>query len=97
MLRQVEMLKSGHEGPILIRELLDICDTEGNSHNGGGSFTIEKHEPNGVYVKFEPGQNRSIGARGAAGEIGSPITSFYAPGARIGQSPGGGILSPSGF
>lgn len=97
VLRQVEMLKTGHEGPILLRELLDICDTEGNSQNGGGSFTVEKYEPNGLYVKFEPGHNRSIGARGAAGEIGSPITSFYTPGARMAQPPGGGVISSSGF
>jgi hypothetical protein len=96
VLRQVELLKPGNEGPISFRELLDICDTEGNPQNGGGSFTIETHEPNGYYVKFEPGRNRSMSARGAAGDIGSPITSFLAPGARIAPSPGGG-LSPSGF
>lgn len=93
----MELLKAGHEGPITLREMLDICDTEGNSQNGGGTFTVESHEPNGLYVKFEPGQNRSIGVRGAAGEIGSPITSFYTPGARMPQPPGGGVLPPSGF
>lgn len=97
VLRQVELLKAGHEGPITLREMLDICDTEGNSQNGGGTFTVESYEANGLYVKFEPGQNRVIGARAAAGEIGSPITSFYTPGARMGQPPGGGVLAPSGF
>lgn len=97
VLRQVELLKSGHEGSIFLRELLDICDTEGNSQNGGGSFIVEKHEPNGLYIKFEPGHDRSVGARGAAGEIGSPMTSFYAPGVRMAQPPVGGVLSPSGF
>ena len=97
MLRQVELLKSGHEGPISLRELLDISDTEGNSQNGGGSFTVENYEPNGFYIKFQPGYNMSIGARGAAREIGSPVPSFYAPGVRMAQAPMEGILSPSGF
>ncbi|KAL3469542.1 salt tolerance down-regulator-domain-containing protein [Aspergillus californicus] len=73
---QVEELQPD-EPTIPQREMLDICDTEGNAQNGGGSFAIKTDET-GVFVKFEPDTNSGVtGQRGsiAPGEIGSPIPS----------------------
>jgi hypothetical protein len=70
-----EQVDSGSslEQPVSEQELLDICETEGNAINGGGSFDIRK-ENNGNYsIRYEnnmPGPNRPVGA---PGEIGSPI------------------------
>jgi len=102
IMRQVEQLKPPHEGPVQLRELLQICDTEGNAQNGGGSFTIQDEPPHGIWVKWEPENSGPMGARGAGapGEIGSPMmgSSMAAfGGSRAFQPPGGGIASPSGF
>ncbi|KAL2796890.1 salt tolerance down-regulator-domain-containing protein [Aspergillus keveii] len=81
VLRQVEQLQPSNEAPIALKEMLDICDTEGNAQNGGGSFSIQKNEK-GEFVKFEPGTNSAAsGKRGsiAPGEIGSPLNSNSIP------------------
>ncbi|KAL8680675.1 MAG: hypothetical protein Q9186_003160 [Xanthomendoza sp. 1 TL-2023] len=99
VLRQVHMMKPSSEGAISLQEMLDICDTEGNNQNGGGSFTTENQEDAGVFVKFESGRNPSISMRGAPGDIGSPIQgSAFAgfAGPRPFQQ-AGGTHAPSGF
>ncbi|KAL4928400.1 putative stress response protein Nst1 [Aspergillus undulatus] len=81
VLRQVEQLRPLNEPAIPLKEMLDICDTEGNPQNGGGSFSI-KSNSNGDLVKFEPDTNSTTtGHRGsiAPGEIGSPIPSSTVP------------------
>ncbi len=86
VLRQVEMMKPTGEATISLQEMMNICDTEGNNQNGGGSFTIESTEktgpgPGGTFVKFESGRNTSMSSRGGApGEIGSPIVGGAFPG-----------------
>ncbi|ODH53438.1 hypothetical protein GX48_00268 [Paracoccidioides brasiliensis] len=78
VLRQVEQLNPPTEPPITLDELLDICDTEGNPQNGGGSFAIKNEGPRVTFVKFEPDNNSMSSApRGsiAPGDIGSPIPS----------------------
>ncbi|KAJ6105723.1 hypothetical protein N7512_009240, partial [Penicillium capsulatum] len=75
VLGQVQQLRSSSEPAISLDEMLDICDTEGNHQNGGGSFSI-KEDGNGRYVKFEPDTNSAAaGPRGSIvpGDIGSPI------------------------
>lgn len=75
VLGQVEQLRSSSEPAISLDEMLDICDTEGNPQNGGGSFSIKEDE-NGRYVKFEPDTNSAVaGNRGSLvpGDIGSPV------------------------
>ena len=87
VLRTVDVMKPSHEGPISMEEMLDICDTEGNTQNGGGSFKIDAHGPVGMYVKFEPGRSTSM----SMGEIGSPVTGGAMPafgGGRGFQQPG---------
>lgn len=76
VLRQVEQLNPPNEPQITLNELLDICDTEGNPQNGGGSFAIKTEGTRGTFVKFEPDNNSMLsGPRGsiAPGDIGSPI------------------------
>ncbi|KAK6840417.1 hypothetical protein PG995_016171 [Apiospora arundinis] len=68
----VESINTGET--ISESELLDMCETEGNPQNGGGSFDIRQDDATGkVSVRFDPS---SPGARnvGAPGEIGSPIS-----------------------
>ncbi|KAL4915320.1 salt tolerance down-regulator-domain-containing protein [Aspergillus aurantiobrunneus] len=86
VLRQVEQLRPPNEPSIPLKEMLDICDTEGNAQNGGGSFSIKSSE-NGELVKFEPDNNSAAtGPRGsiAPGEIGSPIHSSTNPAVGVG-------------
>ncbi|KAL4896941.1 salt tolerance down-regulator-domain-containing protein [Aspergillus ambiguus] len=81
VLRQVEQLRPSNEPSISLKEMLDICDTEGNTQNGGGSFSIRNDEM-GEFVKFEPDNNSAAsGHRGSIvpGEIGSPVPSSSMP------------------
>lgn len=100
VLRQVELMKPASEGTITLQEMLDICDTEGNNQNGGGSFIIESQGDTGTFVKFESGRNTSMSTRGGVpGDIGSPISGGAFPGfggLRPFQQPGG-LHNPSGF
>ncbi|KAK8044470.1 hypothetical protein PG993_004494 [Apiospora rasikravindrae] len=71
--------------PISQSELLDMCETEGNAQNGGGSFDIRQDEASGkVSVRFDPssGGTAAAGSRnvGAPGEIGSPIVGMGSAG-----------------
>lgn len=98
VLRQVELMRPSNEGSVSLKEVLDICDAKGNAQNGGGSFTLEIHEPNKPFVKFEPGRNVSMTIRSAAGDMVSQIPPFYIPTHGGGRAPQqGGVLSPSGF
>jgi hypothetical protein len=101
ILRQVDQLRPPNEGAVALDELLQICESEGNARNGGGSFIIQQ-EPHGLWVKYEPENNGSMGrgGAGAPGDIGSPMmgTSNMYGGQRGFAPPGpGGVTSPSGF
>ncbi|KKK22980.1 stress response protein [Aspergillus rambellii] len=90
VLRQVEQLQPSSEPSISLKEMLDICDTEGNAQNGGGSFSVKSNET-GEFVKFEPDNNSAAGGQRssiAPGEIGSPIPHSSIPAF-------GGIGTPS--
>ncbi|KAI0020495.1 salt tolerance down-regulator-domain-containing protein [Xylariomycetidae sp. FL0641] len=58
-------------------ELLDMCETEGNAHNGGGTFDVRRGADGKVAIKFEMdgglGSSQFPRTVGAPGEIGSPI------------------------
>ncbi|PWY87817.1 hypothetical protein BO94DRAFT_546003 [Aspergillus sclerotioniger CBS 115572] len=93
VLRQVDQLRPSDEPPITLKEMLDICDTEGSTQNGGGSFLIRSDET-GDYVKFEPDTNSASSGHRASivpGEIGSPVPSSSLPAFGIGTS----ISTPS--
>ena len=71
LLRQIEQMKPPHEPAISLSEMLEICDTEGNAQNGGGSFVVQNHGFQGnPSVKFE--SSRGIGDKRSMGDIGSP-------------------------
>ena len=72
VLRQLEILKVPGEASVSMDEMLGICDTEGNSQNGGGSFEVIMEPVRGQllkYVEDAPSQP----PRSSVGEIGSPI------------------------
>jgi hypothetical protein len=60
------------EQPASEKEILDICETEGNSINGGGSFDIHKEGSDQCSIRHEIDISHHRPA-GAPGEIGSPI------------------------
>lgn len=81
------------DAPVAEHEVVDICETEGDAHNGGG-FLRKKDGPDGVVsVKFEPDSASAGGIRipgqGALhglGEIGSPIPAHSTPFGMTGAS-----------
>jgi len=54
---QVEMFNHGY--PVDEKELLDICETEGNEVNGGGSFDVRDDE-HGKSIRFVSGNERPM-------------------------------------
>jgi hypothetical protein len=72
LLRQIEQMKPPHEPVVTLNEMLEICDTEGNAQNGGGSFVVRNDGFQGQSVKFEPAR-ASAGQKRPVGDIGSPI------------------------
>lgn len=74
--QQIGQIMPPSEPVVSLNEMLEICDTEGNGQNGGGSFSIRNDGPRGMSVKFEPGQDRAppMGGLGGIGpgQIGSP-------------------------
>lgn len=84
VLRQADALKPAQESAIEPRELREILETEGDGHNGGGSFLVSNQGPNRMLVRWEqdPG-GASSNIRGPApglGQIGGSI-----PGSTIGR------------
>ncbi|KAH8650176.1 hypothetical protein BX600DRAFT_517386 [Xylariales sp. PMI_506] len=63
--------------PVSESELLDMCETEGNAQNGGGSFDIRQDDKmNKISIRYDATSGTpSLATRniGAPGEIGSPI------------------------
>ncbi len=55
---QVEIFNHGY--PVDEKELLDICETEGNEVNGGGSFDVRDSEPGGKLIRFVSGNERPM-------------------------------------
>ncbi|XXG98149.1 hypothetical protein Hte_004470 [Hypoxylon texense] len=72
----------GHD-PVSEAELLDMCETEGNTQNGGGTFDIRQDESGKVAIKFETDAGSAPSSLprnlGAPGEIGSPIVGNSSP------------------
>ena len=62
--------------PVVEQDLLDMCETEGNAQNGGGSFETRRDDQGKVSIRFDPNINLAPtqGPRnvGAPGEITSP-------------------------
>ncbi|KAI1007324.1 Stress response protein [Podosphaera aphanis] len=69
---QVEQMCPPNEPPITEKEILDICETEGNAINGGGSFDVREDSVGNWSIRYED-EIPSHRPLGAPGEIGSPI------------------------
>ncbi|KAM5473534.1 Stress response protein nst1 [Microsporum audouinii] len=95
VLRQIEQLNPPLDVPISLEEIVDICDTEGNSQNGGGSLIIDYAGPRGTFIKFEPDSASPLSGtmpNTSPGDIGSPVPRNSYP-AHIGS---GGSVGGSG-
>ena len=73
---QIELYS--HGDPVEEKELLEICETEGNHQNGGGSFDLREDQSGKKSIRWDSTSGRSNSgpiqrAVGAPGEIGSPI------------------------
>ena len=80
---------------VQVRDLLDICETEGNAQNGGGTFQT-KSDRGVTFVQHQPDGNSAgpmagHGAGGGHGDIGSPVTGSAIPFRTFGR---GGISAP---
>ncbi|WPH02816.1 stress response protein nst1-like protein [Acrodontium crateriforme] len=91
------------DSPPTLRELEEICETEGDSQNGGGELYIRRSSASGgdaFAVKWEPDTHSSDpssrGHIGGLGEIGSPVPAKTTPAIGFG-APGMGRASSGGF
>ena len=97
LLRTMAQLRgpsSPSEPSISLKELLDICDTEGNAQNGGGTFSLHGDPHTGYLVRHVP-EPIPPGRGMGLGDIGSPVAGPAVPfgaGRAFGR-PGGGIPS----
>lgn len=80
LVRQIESNRPPIDSPISLQEIEDICETEGDSQNGGGLLQV-RHEGNSFTVKFEPDSGTPNTGRppAALGEIGSPMPRHATP------------------
>ena len=95
VMHQIEQLQPLPDSPPNVRELLDICETEGNAQNGGGTLTIQEERSRGVCVKWIPDGIPRMSS--GLGEIGSPIVGSAMPAGGLGRTfagPGGGVPTP---
>ncbi|KAI9810772.1 MAG: Stress response protein nst1 [Thelocarpon impressellum] len=102
VLRQVDQIRPASEPQVQMREMLDICETEGDAQNGGGFFSIKSEGPGGrTFVKHEVEGNTPLSARSSIpGEIGSPISGVmptFAGSRSFQPGSGSGMVTPSGF
>ncbi|KAF2086711.1 hypothetical protein K490DRAFT_57620 [Saccharata proteae CBS 121410] len=103
ILRAIENFRSPSDAQVQQDEVIDICETEGDQHNGGG-FLLRKDLPDGgTAVKFEPDSpSANKGMRGTIaaglGEIGSPVPGHVAPFRAAFPNLGvGGVSAAPGF
>lgn len=92
LMRQMPAL----DPPPSLREIEEICETEGDSQNGGGELSARKSASGGdvSHVKWTPDsgtpKDQGRGSHAGLGEIGSPMPSRTSPaGISFGGRPGG--------
>lgn len=94
IMHQIDQIQTPMDTPPNMRELLDICETEGNAQNGGGILNIQEERSRGLCIKWIP-DGPSGRMPGGPGEIGSPIVGSAMP---MGGPPrgfvGSGIPAP---
>ncbi|EME41790.1 hypothetical protein DOTSEDRAFT_74002 [Dothistroma septosporum NZE10] len=81
LLRQVESNHPPLDASITLQEVEDICETEGDNHNGGGELSLRRDDNGNVEVKWEDHASTPDQGRGPTGlgEIGSPMPSKTSP------------------
>ncbi|KAK3068067.1 Stress response protein nst1 [Teratosphaeriaceae sp. CCFEE 6253] len=83
LLRQIELNRPMLDAPPTLREIEEICETEGDNQNGGGELRVRGggKELGGFAVKWEAAAGTPDQSRGPAGlgEIGSPLPSKTSP------------------
>ena len=85
LLRQIEGNRPALDSPPTLREIEDICETEGDSQNGGGELRVRKDGSLGgdkFSVKWEPDAatpDQGRGTLSGLGEIGSPMPNKSSP------------------
>lgn len=101
VLREVQSMRPAHEQPVNTPEMLEICEMEGNTRNGGGSFDTQLVEQVGLLIHFDLGRHPSASGKGGApGDIGSPIIgggTLPAIGGQRSFQQHGGFLPSAGF
>lgn len=65
------------------KELLDLCETEGNPNNGGGFFDVRNERDGRILIRYEPDAGPTQRPVGAPGDIGSPIATNVTPANRF--------------
>ena len=102
VLKHIETAKP-ESGGVQMPEFLAVCETEGNTINGGGMLVVQEERSRGTCVKWVPeilpGNGRMYGGSGP-GEIGSPVVGSAMPfGGGRGFPPshaaGGGLPAPN--
>ena len=100
--RQIDANGSLPDNPPSLKEIEDICDTEGDAQNGGGMLYV-RHDggPTGAAfsVRFEPDSGTPNTGRPSVqlGEIGSPIPGNSMPAFSRGFGSIGSLASPGGY
>ncbi|KAF2764188.1 hypothetical protein EJ03DRAFT_332073 [Teratosphaeria nubilosa] len=107
LLQQIDVNRPMLDSPPTLREIEEICETEGDAINGGGELYVRKSEGGDLTaVKWEASA-RTPDQGSGLGEIGSPMpgksspaTGFGPPGRQMGM-PGGfqslGAIGSQGF
>lgn len=70
------------EGPPSLQEIEEICETEGDNQNGGGTLLVRRSGNSNFAVKYDAEDGTSPAGRPSAnalGEIGSPVPSHATP------------------
>ncbi|GAB7345695.1 hypothetical protein MBLNU457_3974t1 [Dothideomycetes sp. NU457] len=70
------------EGPPTLQEIEEICETEGDNQNGGGTLLVRRSGSSNFAVKYDAEDGTSPAGRpsvNALGEIGSPVPSHATP------------------
>ncbi len=89
----VATLKPQAEPDIWPKEVMEICETEGNAQNGGGTLVTTERPGAGWFLKFEHDKIPAIGR--APGDIGSPIVGGAMPFGGGHRGFGAGVLAPA--
>lgn len=90
--QQIDRLNPPHDDPVSDKEILDLCETEGNPNNGGGFFDLKTVDGETV-IKFDADDEGSFAV---PGDIGSPAVGSAGIMGLSSRFPPPGISAPMG-